>query len=346
MNVTIKDIAQATGLSIATISKYLNNIKIKEENRILIEKTICELDYKPNRSAQKLRSKKTKTIGIIISDLGNYFWGPLITSVTNYFMKYGYTVITCSFYCSSEKEYEVIQEVITQNYDGIIMLTNGTDDSMYHLLQEADIPVVLLDQIPQEMDLYPVDCVLSDNYRGGAILAQHLLEKGHTNIYILEHALNSYSLEQRIKGFLDEYAKNGHDITALQPSLPPLASFRTAEIPTQQSKQRFRQVMHSTNPPTAIFFTNYIYAMAGLTAANSARISIPDDVSFICFDDDPLFQALSSSITCVSQDLTTIAQKSCELLLRRMKKDFTDFPQTVIVDVEFHPRKSVKNLNK
>ena len=75
MNVTINDIARATGLSTATISKYINHKKIREENRILIEKAIQELGYTPNRNAQLLRAKNTHTIGILISDLGNYFWG-------------------------------------------------------------------------------------------------------------------------------------------------------------------------------------------------------------------------------------------------------------------------------
>ena len=81
MNVTINDIARATGLSTATISKYINHKKIREENRILIEKAIQELGYTPNRNAQLLRAKNTHTIGILISDLGNYFWGELVNSI-------------------------------------------------------------------------------------------------------------------------------------------------------------------------------------------------------------------------------------------------------------------------
>ena len=96
MKVTIKDIAKETGLSTATVSKYLNNIKIQENNRILIEAAIKKLGYRPNRSAQILRSKKTRTIGILISDLGNYFWGSVIGIISHYFASQQYTVITLS----------------------------------------------------------------------------------------------------------------------------------------------------------------------------------------------------------------------------------------------------------
>ena len=122
MNITIKDIARETGLSTATISKYLNNKKISEENRILIEETIRRLDYRPNRSAQILRTKKTRTIGILLTDLGTYFWASLINSVTQYFIRHNYTVITCSYTFNPGREAKVIQDLISQNPDGVIVL--------------------------------------------------------------------------------------------------------------------------------------------------------------------------------------------------------------------------------
>lgn len=166
MNVTINDIARATGLSTATISKYINHKKIREENRILIEKAIQELGYTPNRNAQLLRAKNTHTIGILISDLGNYFWGELVNSIIKHFTDHGYTVIVCSFFFEHQKEIDTIQDIISQHFDGVIMLPSCWHDDLYQLLQNAGIPVVLLDQIPASMRHFPVDCVISDNYKG------------------------------------------------------------------------------------------------------------------------------------------------------------------------------------
>ncbi len=345
MNITIKDIARETGLSTATISKFLNHKKIREENRVLIQDTIERLDYKPNRTAQILRSKKTMTIGILISELGNYFWGSLFSTITQFFMQYNYTVITSSYYFSPKGESDVIQDLISQNLDGIIMLPRNNQDTLYRLFQEAGIPVVILDQIPTSLDEYPVDCVLSDNYGGGAMLAQDLLEKGHKNIYILERSEHSHTIEQRIRGFTDVFKRNNYDTSVFRPAYDPIPFGETQSV-IDSGKQRFRQVMCSPDPPTAIFFTNYIVAMGGLVAANSARYSIPEDISLVCFDDDPLFKAMHTSMTCVAQDLAQMGEKASEILMRRIHGDDLDFPKTAIIDVHFRPRKSVRDLTK
>ncbi len=82
--------------------------------------------------------------------------------------------------------------------------------------------------------------------------------------------------------------------------------------------------------------------MGGLSAASQARISVPQDISFVCFDDDPLFKTMSAAMTCVSQDLTSMGKHAVELLLKRIHGDYTDFPKIDMLDVVFHPRRSVK----
>lgn len=177
MKVTIKDIARETGLSLATISKFLNNKKILEQNRILIEDAIRRLDYKPNRTAQTLRSKRTMTVAIILPDIGNYFWGPLIAIITQYLKRYDYAVITCSYYHDYSTEELLIQDMISRHIDGIILLPYNTTDRLYPLSQDAGIPIVLIDQIPSLIHEKPVDCVVTDNYHGGYFLAEYLLQE-------------------------------------------------------------------------------------------------------------------------------------------------------------------------
>jgi LacI family transcriptional regulator len=305
---------------------------------------IQELGYTPNRNAQLLRAKNTHTIGILISDLGNYFWGELINSIIKHFTDHGYTVIVCSFFFEHQKEIDTIQDIISQHFAGVIMLPSCWHDDLYQLLQNAGIPVVMLDQIPASMRHFPVDCVISDNYKGGALLAEHLLEKGHTKVWIMEQYLDAYTIEQRIQGFVDVYQKNGIDLLKQQDSFPPVSFGSTAET-VIQSNLHFQKLIDSSDPPTAVFFDCYLSAMGGLSAASQARISVPQDISFVCFDDDPLFKTMSAAMTCVSQDLTSIGKHAVELLLKRIHGDYTDFPKIDMLDVVFHPRLSVKDLS-
>lgn len=344
MNVTITDIAHATGLSTATISKYINNKKIRKENRLLIEKAIRELNYTPNRNAQLLRAKNTHTIGILISDLGNYFWGELVNSIIQHFTDYDYTVIVCSYFFEHQKEISTIQDIISQNFAGVIMLPSCRRDDLYHLLQEARIPVIILDQVPISMAHFPVDCVISDNYKGGALLAQHLLEKGHTDVCIMEQYLDSYTIDQRIRGFVDIFQKNGIDPIKQQAPFPPVSIGSITET-SARSSLHMRQLIDSPKHPSVVFFTCYISAMGGLSAARQAHLSIPEDISFICFDDDPLFSTMSAAMTCVSQDLKTMGKHAVELLLKRIHGDYKDFPKIDMIDVTFHSRRSVKDLS-
>lgn len=342
MKVTIKDIARETGLSLATISKYLNNKKIQEKNRLRIEEAIAHLNYKPNRTAQVLRSKRSMTVAILVSDLGNYFWGPIISAVSQFFVNYNYTVITCSYTHDKQIENELLQDLIVRKIDGVIILLANLLDDRYRLLQAENIPVVVLDQNPVTAGYPPVDCVGSDNYNGGALLGRYLLEKGHKRVHILEQAHYSSPLSERIRGFCAVYEDAGiNTITFSEP-----ITFSTNQDAINDGKKHFRQLMESGEAPTAVFFTNYLSAMGGLMEAGTSGCSIPEELSVVTFDDDPLFRSMYPPITAVAQDLSRIGENASRILYRRMQGDWSDFPLTRYVDVCFYERQSVKDLTR
>lgn len=342
MKITIKDIAKETGLSLATISKYLNNKKIQEKNRLIIEDAINRLDYKPNRTAQLLRSKRSMTIAILTSDIGNYFWGNLISTITQYFKQYDYVVITCSYYHNYHLEEELIQDMISKHVDGIVLLPFNATDKLYPLLQEAGIPVVVIDQIPDLSTSAPVDCVVSDNYGGGCCLANYLISKGHRDIFVMEPILHSSSIQQRISGIQDTL---GH--YNVIPYIPECSNiFSNHQHIINIGRKRFQELAAMSTHPTAVIFTNYATAMGGLMEANALGFAISEEISIVCFDDDPLFSSMHPPITSVQQDLQKIGETTSEILLHRIEGDYTDFPHIATIGVDFHERKSVKNLTK
>lgn len=342
MRATIKDIARETGLSVATISKYLNNKKITEENRILIEEVIERLNYIPSRTARTLRAKKTRTVAILISNLANYFWGPVISAVSQFFMQYDYTVITSAFVCDPKIEQSVVQDLISQHVDGVVLLPYDRYDQCYCTLQEAGIPVVILDQIPAHLEHYPVDVVLSDNVQGSRLLAEYLQSRGHTDICILGKAENSYTVEQRIRGFTEIFPESMNDFFL---KTSPLR-FAHSEKVINTGRKLLRNILHMENRPSAIFITNYLVALGSLVEASTSGVDIPEDLSVVVFDDDPLFRSMHTPITCVAQDLTSIGHIAATILYRRILGDFENFPDIRMVPVNFRERSSVKLLKK
>lgn len=337
MAVTIRDIAKETGLSLSTISKYLNHKNIQEKNRILIENAIKRLDYRPNRIAQSLRSEKTKTVAVLMTDLGNYFWGDVVFSITNYFAQMNYTVISCSSNYDIKYEKEMIQYLLAKKVDGVIMLPIYEDDMNYKLLQDVHIPTVVLDQYPDFIKKHPVDVVSSDNQRSGKDIAEYLISHGHKRIGVIAPAEYLSTVRDRISGFEEGCA--GRNISLYFSECVELNTEHSMAM--NKGKKCFREMIALPQPPTAIFCTNYVVAMGVLVEAAAQNYSIPEDISFVCYDDDMLFRSMTPPITCVAQDLKTIGVEAAKLLLKRMNGDWSDFPILKKVDVSFHERESV-----
>lgn len=341
MSVTIKDIARETGLSLSTISKYLNNKNIQEKNKVLIEEAIKKLGYRPNRIAQSLRSERTMTIAILQPDLGNYFWGDLVFGVTNFFAQLDYIVIECTYNHDIVQEKEVLNYLVAKKVDGVVFLPVNLEDTMYCLLQEAKIPVVVLDQYPALVEKFPVDTVRSDNISSGRKIAKYLISKGHRRIGIMSPADYSSTIAERISGFLEECRNfGGINIS----SSAPVQFMVTDDVVMGVAKKYFEKMMDVEEPPTAIYCTNYIVAMGVLLGAEDMGITISQDISIICYDDDPLFRVMASPITCVAQDLKKLAIESSKILLKRINGDWSDFPIARTVEVSFRERESVRNL--
>lgn len=348
MNVTIKDIARETGVSIATVSKYLNGKKISSENEESIRSAIQKLGYKPNRSAQMLRAKKTKEILIMTPNISNYFWGATISGISRYFGEQNYAVITRSYRVGSSSEEETIRVMVSRKIDGVIYFLNDGRDDLYHIFQEHDIPVVLIDYIPQAFQKYPVDCVLSDNINGSLCLIRYLIEKGHKNITIFGDAKVNYSIAQRTKVCIEECEKNqiSYSIqSAIDFSLPEsLHEKEVSKLAGSQFQQMIKSSVSGTNPPTAIIVLNLISAIGCLSAISQTEYKIPEDFSLVCFDDDPLLRCYHPSITCVEQNLEELGISASELLLQRIVGNFNNFPEIKKIDTIFHERKSVRDL--
>lgn len=339
MKVTITDIAKDTGLALSTISRYLNHKKVQPENEALIEASIRKLGYTPNRIAQGLRSKSSRTVALLIPFQSNYFWGHSVSYITSALWEQGYTCTVHTYLSEKSKQMQMIQFLISKKVCGIIAVSGTLAWDAVRKLQDSGIPIVLLDQI---LDSLTVDYVTSDNYQGGYLAGSYLASKGHTRIGFIASEPSGYTIYERTKGFLD--ALQDHQV----PSNPDYYSYQTPAAPTPE--KQLQRLLSLKQPPTALFFCYYESCLAGITELTRQNVPIPQKLSVIGFDDDLLFSSLVPSITVISQDFLTIGKKATELLLKRISgsdPDTLSHPgEKILVPVQLIERESVAMVGR
>lgn len=334
MSCTIKDIAKDTGLSIATISKYLNGKKILPDNKPIIEASIKKLGYVPNKTAQALRSHKTNTICVLIPDAGDYFWGPLCGFIEEALQKNNYSTIISSYNPQITESSDEFRFLISSQIDGVLFVPR--DQASFHLailMRNANIPFVYLDQLFEN----PLsDAVTSTNYQASFDIMEYLIQHGHQQIGIISGNYNSYTIRERYEGCKDAYIKHGFSEKDLL--------FLSGKFSAASGAKLFKKMVSSPNPPTAVFMLGCNLTLGAILELNNLGLSLPDDLSLVSFDDDQIFSAFDPPITCMVQDFSEIARAAVDLLLRRISGDEEGFPETKMIPTHFMERSSVKSI--
>lgn len=330
MKPTITDIARDTGLALSTISKYLNNKNVLPENQVLIEASIKKLGYTPNRLAQGLRARSSRTVALLIPSYSNYFWGNSVSYVTSSLWEKGFACTIHTYPLEETRQMQIVQLLINNSVCGVIAVTGTLTGKVLEKLAQNAIPLVLLDQI---LDTFPSDYVTSDNYRGGYLAGQYLAQKGHQRIGFIAGRPGAHTIAQRTKGFLDAVRDSG------LPSHPEYYCYTSDSNPT--GRELIQKLLSLKQPPTAVFFNSFELCLEAMTILAEYSISIPDQMSVITFDDDRMFSCLSPSITVIAQDFTAIGREAARLLLSRIEAGGLVPAQTVYVPVRLIERESV-----
>lgn len=309
MGATIKDIAEKTGLGLATISKYLNGGHVLDKNREAIEEAIRELNFTVNEFARGLKTNQSRTIGVVIPQLNNLFMTSVITNIEEVLRQNGYAVIVSDTGKSAKREVEVLQFLMNKKVDGIILLTSGYDGAGLEAVLRHHIPVVLIDRKIDRLAGI-VDMVLVDNFKAAYDSTNYLIEKGHTRIGILTGPAQIHTSKERLAGYEAALAEAGIAINEKY--------IARTDFSLQGGYESMANLLAQEERVTAVFATNYEMTLGIILAANDMGVSIPGDVSVIGFDNLELARALK--LTVVAQPLQEIGQHAAALLLERMQK--------------------------
>lgn len=330
---TIKDVAKYTGLSIATISKYINGGNVLEQNRAIIQEAIEKLDYKRNEMARGLKTNKTMTIGILIPSLENIFFTTIVSMIEDQLLEEGYGTIICDFKEDADQERKKLEFLVNKNVDGIIMVSYGADKAYIQELLDREIPVILLDRMIKGLDC---DCVLADNLNASYQAVEALIVKKHKRIGIICGPEDTYTAEERRKGYIRVH--EDYDLEIDEQLISP------ADYTVEGGYKALVDFWNMSKRPTAVMVTNYEMTIGAIMAINDLGIMVPDDLSIIGFDNIQMSKVVRPPLSIVEQPMKEIGMKAAKLLVKRLKGDFDSFPSVYRLKTNVYIKESVSKL--
>ncbi|MBU3875085.1 LacI family transcriptional regulator [Faecalicatena sp. AGMB00832] len=309
MAATIKDIAKQTGLGLATISSYLNGGNVREKNRVKIEAAIEELHFEVNEVARGLKTNKTKIIGIIIPELNNIFCAEIITEVEDLLRSHGYATMICDCRTDERREEEAVEFLLHRRVDGLIIMPSGRSGKYLEKFTKAGKPVVLIDRKLKDIDC---DSVLVDNEGAAEDAVNRLLKAGHTRIGMIAGPKDIYTAQERYSGYCKALEQAG-----IRPDAK-LAAWGNYTI--EGGADAMKELVRENPDMTAVFVSNYEMTMGAIIQINELGIRIPEELSFIGFDNVEFAKASIPKLSIVTQPTKEIARNVSELMLGRLEE--------------------------
>ena len=315
--VTIKDIAKQLGVSVATVSRALRDLPdIHPDTKKLVLDLAKELDYQPNVLATSLVKSKTKTLGLIVPDLGYYFFSTVVKAVEDAAIAAGYSLLIAQTQESFERELTNIQNLSRSQVEGIIISLSRETVNFDHLtrLQRRGIPLVFFDRDSEEID---ASKVMVDNEQSAYEAVKHLIENGCKRIAFLAGPKNVSVSNQRRLGYSRALKEAGIES---DPSLIIHSDyFQDSAI------SKTHQLMKEANRPDGILVVSDRLAIGVLIALRELNISVPEEVKMVSFNNEPICSVVSPTISSIAQPLEEIGRLSVELLLEQIEHK-TDNP--------------------
>lgn len=326
---TIHDVAKCAGVAPITVSRVINNSGyVSRETRQRVEGAIAELGYVPNTLARGLRSKRTNTLALVMTDITNPFFTVIARGVEDTAKKSGYSVIFCNTDESETEEFKYAQILAQKQVDGVILVPAGGNSKTVEFFQSNDIPVVLIDRRVPNVGCDTVRC---DSISGAYKLVKLLLDLGHSRIAAISGPRGVSTAEDRIEGYRNALAEAGLE----EVEMVYYGTFTVAG-----GYELAVQIMQNEQPPTALFCANNFITIGVLKAFLDHGIRVPDDVALVGFDDLPVNLIVEPFITVAAQPAYEMGKWGTKLLLDRLTGVAPEQYQQEILPVEIVTRKS------
>lgn len=330
---TIREVAKEAGVSLGTVSRYLNGHQLKEANMNNIKAAIEKLGYKENIIAKGLKSNKSLSIGVVINTLTDVFATSIVTYLESYLEKNNYSLILCDYQNDVNKLEQKLEFLYSRSVDGIVIFHLERKLEILDKFKNEGIPIVAVDS---PIKNFKTDTVLVDNYKASYDVVYKLAELGHERIGIIAGSPDRYIGRERLNGFIDAMKELG------------LYEYAKIEIGDYKKESGYLKAkkMLDYGELTALYSTNYYMTLGAVQAIYERNILIPNDLSIVGFDYFELSDIFQPKLTVVEQPVKQIGERIGKLLLQKIKD--TEYTETVALELQTSLlwRDSVKNIKK
>jgi LacI family transcriptional regulator len=307
VSATIKEVALKAGVSIATVSRVLNNVgAVDERTRVLVSQAVVDLRYVPNPLGRGLSRQKTEAIGLLLPDLFGEFFSEVIRGADQTAQLHRHHLVVSSSHNSREK-IEAAVRMMRGRVDGLLIMSPHIEACTLRENLPQHLPVILINT-PVEGEEY--DSLNVDNYAGSVAMVEHLFTHGHRRIALIKGTDDNFDALERLRGYRHALLAGGGE---RRPEYEIPGDFTKAS-----GYDAVRRILALDPRPSAIFACNDSTAIGAMSALREAGVRVPGEIAVAGFDDIPISSYLTPSLTTVHVDINQVGVLAVETLLRAL----------------------------
>lgn len=332
-SITLREVAHAAGVSIATASKVLSGKPGVSARRMESVRTAASrLGYRPNGIAADLRRSRSTSIGLVIPDLLNSFFVELVHALEKSASANGYFLVLAHADENPKVEMERIRFVLSRQVAGMILIPCQGYDHALEELQQCNVPVVMADRVN---DSFPVNTVTTDSLHAAYMGTKYLLSLGHRRIAFAVNTLDLVNSRDRADGYLQAMNEAG---------LKKQVQIVMCGMSAAQAHPAMLDMLLKPDRPTALFTAGNVLTLAALRAIGDANLKLPFDLSLLSFDDAPWMSVLKPRISSIRQPVEAIGHAIWQLMLAGLAGKSTEPFSHLSFKAELLPRETTAAL--
>lgn len=331
---TLRDIAKKANVSVATVSRVVNeNYPVTEKTKKIVQEAIREMNYSPNTIARSLKKKTTNTVGFVVADIGNSFAMDIAKGLEIELLKQDFQLIIATSGGNMRREVDVVNALIDRRIDAIVMAASDKEVSSmaYEICKSHDVPLLLVDRGNDEID---VNQLLCNNYKASYELVQLLLDNNHRKIGIINIPLSHQNGTERLGGFLQ--CLKDHDVEIAEDYIS------NGNSTVEDGYQSIMQMLSLEDPPTAVYCVNNYMVEGALMALKELNIEMGKDISIVAFGSLLCNKYITPIVTHARQFGENMGVMAGNIVVDILNNEYVK--SRIVIDIEISEGGSVKKL--